>query len=189
MVQKDLGESPPNRNIEVIVPTKAVNELSRILKDEGEVNITFAKNQIMFKVKGTTVISRLIEGRFPNYEQLVAQRGQMKVRVAKEGFLGVVRRASLLTSQTSQAVKLELFKDKVLTSARSPDLGEAREEMSAAYDGEDMSIGFNPGYLIDALKNIDLDEVVLEITDPEKPGIIRGETEDYIYVIMPMQIT
>lgn len=173
---------------EVIIPNKTINELSRALRDEGLAGIIFAESQIMFGLGETTIISRLIEGHFPNYEQVIPKQNPSPARVNKERFLQAIRRVSLLTSQSSQSVKLGLSKGRVLASSRSPDLGEAREEVEVAYDGEGVEIGFNPGYLMDALKNMGPDEVSLEVTGPEQPGVIRDERNNYLCVIMPMQL-
>lgn len=184
LVQKDLRLQIEK---EIIVPGKTINGLSRTLKDRGEARVMFAQNQVGFNLGDIIIVSRLIEGHFPNYEQAIPQGSENRARMAKDGFLQAIRRASLLTSQTSQAIKLEFFKDRVTISSRSPDLGEAREDMNVAYDGKEMAIGFNPKYLIDVLKNIDQDEVTLELIDPERPGVIREEGGGYIYVIMPME--
>jgi len=186
LVQKDLQLQIEK---EIIIPNKTINELNRTLKDKGNVRVIFTQNQIVFNLDDNLIIvSRLIEGRFPNYEQVIPHESENKAGIAKDGFLQAIKRVSLLTSQTSQAIKLEFFKDKVTLSSRSPDVGEAREDMNIAYDGKEMAIGFNPGYLIDILKNIDQDRVVLELIDPEKPGVIRGEDGSYVYIIMPMEL-
>ena len=99
-----------------------------------------------------------------------------------------MKRVSILTSQENQAVKLDFLKGRLLISSRSPNLGEAKEEISAEVSGDDLTIGFNPGYVIDVLKNLETEEVSLSMTDADKPGLIRGE-EGYLYVVMPMQLS
>lgn len=105
----------------------------------------------------------------------------------REEFLQAVRRTSLLTSADSPAVKLDFVKGKILISSRSPNLGEAKEELQAEVKGDDIAIGFNPHYLIDVLKNLDVDDVSFSLTDPDKPGLVKGK-DGYMYVIMPMQL-
>ena len=103
-------------------------------------------------------------------------------------FLLAVKRAALFTNQDSAAIKIDLGKDKLVISKSTPYLGEARIEVDAEYKGKEMSVGFNPDYLTDILKNIDQENIAFEVTDPEKPGVVRIGTE-YIYVVLPMQVT
>lgn len=172
----------------IIVPTKAALELLRVLGEEGEAKIILNENQVLFNLGQTTIISRLVEGEFPNYEQVVPKELKDKLKVNRESFLLAVKRASILTSQESQAIKLELSKDKMVISKVTPELGESREELSVDYKGPDLVIGFNPNYLMDVLKNLDKSEVAMELSSPEKPGVLRTE-DGYIYVVLPMQLS
>ncbi|MBI5124120.1 MAG: DNA polymerase III subunit beta, partial [Candidatus Omnitrophica bacterium] len=135
----------------------------------------------------TKVVSRLIEGEFPNYEQVIPKEAKDKVGIVRPKFLSATKRAALFTNQDSLAVKLELAKDKMVLSKSAPYIGEAREEISVDYKGKDLAIGFNPDYLIDVLKNINDDSVNFEVADAEKPGVIRIGSE-YVYVVLPMQL-
>jgi len=173
---------------EMIVPTKAVHELYKILGWDGMLKIIPTKNQVIFQVGNTTLFSRLIEGHFPNYEQVIPKGEKTTTQTNRADFLQAVRRTSLLTSADSPAIKLDFVKGKILISSRSPNLGEAKEELIAEVKGEDVAIGFNPQYLIDALKNLDIENISLSLTDPDKPGLMTGK-EGYAYVIMPMQLT
>lgn len=172
---------------EVIVPNKTVAELLKTLTEDGEVKIVLEKNQIIFNLGVTQIISRLIEGHFPDYEQVIPKEEKSIVKLGRDEFLQAVRRASLLTSQESQAIKVELMKNKLALSSRSPNLGEAREEFPIELQGEEMMIGFNPAYLMDVLKNIDTPEVLLVMNGPERPGVVKGK-DGYIHVVMPMQL-
>ena len=172
----------------VIIPIKTIQELNRNLKDEGEVLISFTGNQIMFNLGDSIIISRLIEGDFPNYEQVIPKEVKDKVVVDREKFLLATRRASLLTSQDSQGIKIDVEKGKMIISKHSPDIGEAREELDIAYKGSSFSIGFNPHYLIDVLKNLEEQSIALELENSEKPGVIRTK-DKYVYVVLPMQLT
>ncbi len=171
----------------IIVPTKAISELLRAMTVSGDVKIIINENQALFNLGGTTIISRLVEGEFPRYEQVIPKEVKEKLRADREGFMLAVKRASIFTSQESQAIKLELFKDKLVLSKITPELGESREELAVEYKGPDLVIGFNPNYLIEVLKILDKPEVDLELTSPEKPGVIRT-ADGYIYVVLPMQI-
>jgi DNA polymerase III subunit beta len=172
----------------VIIPTKTVNELLRLLGDEGEAKILFGDNQAAFDIGPTRVISRLIEGEFPNYEQVIPKEAKEKIGIEREKFLAATRRVALFTNPDSMAVKIELSKDKMVLSKSTPYLGEAREEIVVDYKGKDLTIGFNPDYLVDVLKNMDQPTTHLECVDAEKPGAMRLGDE-YVYVVLPMQIT
>ena len=172
---------------EMIVPTKTIQELNRILQ-EGEVGFIKKENQVLFDLGETFVISRLIDGEFPNYEQVIPKESPEKVLLNREQFLQAARRAGLLTSQESQSIKLDLLKDKIIVSKMSPEAGEAREEIEAEYKGRELTIGFNPNYIIEGLKNITEEDVAFELEGPEKPGVIRTK-DRYIYIVLPMQIS
>jgi len=181
------GQFGKTQDRKLIVPAKTVTELNRILTDEGTVKISFGDNQVMFDIGPTKVISRLIEGEFPNYEQVIPKEAKEKVKVARDKFLSATKRAALFTSSDSMAVKIELTKDKMVLSKSTPYLGEAREEIEVDYKGKDLTLGFNPDYLTDVLKNLDQETVQFEFVDSEKPGVMRIGDE-YVYVVLPMQI-
>lgn len=172
----------------VILPKKTVLELSKGLKDEGEMKIIIGDNQILFAFDDLVALSRLVEGEFPNYEQVIPKESKEKIKVNRDQFLFATKRASLLTSQESQSVKMEFFRDKVILSKSSPEWGEVREEVGIVNEGKDLAIGFNPQYLLDVLKQLPDQEVAIELTAADKPGIIRT-ADQYTYVVLPMQIT
>lgn len=186
-VQKEVN-LPKEVILETIIPTKAVFELTKTLSETGIVRVAYSQNQILFEFDGTAIISRLIEGKFPNYEQVIPKEQKTSTQIHRETFLSAVRRMAILTSQENQSVKLDFTKGKVLVSSRSPSLGEAKEELEADVTGEDLAIGFNPGYLTDILKNIDTEQVSLSMGGPDKPGLFKKD-DGYLYVVMPMQLT
>lgn len=175
-----------DKDIRIIVPIKTIQELNRNLKEEGELSLILGANQALFDLGDALVISRLIEGEFPDYQQVVPAPSENKITVEREQFLLATRRAALLATPDYQAVKLEIFKDKLVISKSTPDIGESREELSVAYKGKEMVIGFNPVYIIDVLKNLSADKVEIEIADSEKPAVIR--MSGYIYVVLPMRL-
>ena len=187
LIEKDL-ELPQGFKKEVIVPIKAIQELMRNLGDEGRTRIVFGENQISFQFDETTIISRLIEGQFPSYEQVIPKEGKGKININREKFLWATKRVAILTSPDSQSIKVDLFKDKLIFSKNSPDMGEAKEEVDIEHKGAEFSVGFNPQYLIDALKSLKDQDVSLELTGSESPGIIRAQ-ENYIYIVLPMQLS
>lgn len=176
-----------DKDIDIIVPSKAIHELTRNLKDEGNVSLILGSNQALFDLGGIVIISRLIEGEFPDYKQVIPPASDNKMKVERNQFLLAVRRAALLSTLDYQAVKLEIFKNKLVVSKSTPDVGESREEVAIEYQGKEMVIGFNPNYLIDVLKNLTEERVELELSDSEKPGVIR--CNGYIYIVLPMRLS
>jgi len=185
MVQKDIGKEVPARSI--IVPAKTIYELNRALKEEGEARITLGENQTRFELENITIVSRLIEGEYPNYEQVIPQKIKDKIVVQRELLLLGLKRAALLTTQDSQSVKIDILKNKIVVSKSNPNIGEAKEEIEATYKGPDMTVGFNPAYLMDALKVIPKDELEIEILGPDKPAVIRID-DWFVYLVLPMQL-
>ena len=184
--EKDL-DTKASSDWNMIVPMKAVQELNKMLSWEGKIEIIPSQNQVVFNLGDTFLVSRLIEGHFPNYEQVIPKEETTTLSTNRQEFLQAIRRTSLLTSPDSPAVKFDFIKGKILVSSKSPNLGEAKEELPAELDGKEVAIGFNPHYLIDALKNLEIDSISLSLSDPDKPGLLRGK-EGYLYVVMPMQL-
>jgi DNA polymerase III subunit beta len=178
---------PKAQERKIIIPAKTVTELSRILGEDGDVKISFGENQASFNVGQTRIISRLIEGEFPNYESVVPKEIKEKLTASREKLMAALKRVALFTNQESMAVKMDVSRDKMVLSKSTRDIGEVREELGVEYKGKELSIGFNPDYLIDVLKAIDQETIGLELADAEKPGVVRAGDE-YVYVVLPMQI-
>ena len=176
-----------NKDINIIVPIKTIHELNRNLKDDGELSLILGSNQVLFDLGGVMVISRLIEGEFPDYKQVIPPATENKMRVNRGEFLLAVKRAALLSTPDYQAIKLEVFKNKLVVSKSTPNVGESREEAVVEYQGKELAIGFNPNYLVDVLKNLSEEFVNLELVDSEKPGVIR--INGYIYIVLPMRLS
>lgn len=175
------------KNMEVIIPAKTVHELLKLLGWEGMVKIIHTQNKVIFYFEDTYLTSSLIEGSFPNYDQVIPKEEKTQVQVNREELLQAVRRASLLTSPEAPALKFDFIKNKIIVSAKTPSMGEAKEDLSAEVKGEEITIGFNPGYFLDVLKNLSDEKINISLTSPDKPGLIKGR-EGYLYVIMPMQL-
>ncbi|MDD5505758.1 MAG: DNA polymerase III subunit beta, partial [Candidatus Omnitrophica bacterium] len=173
-------------DLSMIVPIKTIHELNRNLKENGELSLVVGSNQALFDLGNVVIVSRLIEGEFPDYKQVVPAVSENKMRVGRNQFLLAVKRAALLSTQDYQAVKLEVFKNKLVISKSTPDVGEFHEELAMEYQGRELVIGFNPVYLMDILKNLSDETINLELTDGEKPGVIR--ISGYIYIVLPMRI-
>ncbi|MFN7171095.1 MAG: DNA polymerase III subunit beta [Candidatus Omnitrophota bacterium] len=173
-------------NFQMVVPLKTVQELNRLLKEEGEVKIIQSENQVCFKLDDTLIISRLLEGNFPDYQQVIPPEKKVKLKIRREPFLQAIRRVSLFTTAESLSIKIEVFKDKMVISKIVPEIGEAREELPIEYGGKEIAIGFNPYYLLDVLKSIREEEIPWELEDADKPGVIR--LPNFIHIILPMQL-
>lgn len=186
IIERDLTHEI-NKDIRIIIPIKTIHELNRNLKDEGELSLTLGDNQALFDLGKVFIISRLIEGEFPDYQQVIPPISNNKMRIDRNQFLLAIRRAALLSTPDYQAVKLELFKNKLVVSKSTPDIGESREEVPVEYQGKELAIGFNPNYLTDVLKNLTVDTVEFELTDAEKPGVIR--VNGYVYIVLPMRLS
>jgi DNA polymerase III subunit beta len=178
---------------EFIVPSKAVNELNRLLQDKGEIEVRYADNQAAFALKdekGNTVliISKLIEGNYPNYRQVIPAETKERVALVREEFLHALRRAEIMTSEKSNSVKLNFGKNRLEITANSPEVGEAKETLAINYKGPEMAIAFNPKYMIDPLNALANDEVFLELIDELSPGVLKINGP-FLYVVMPMRLS
>ena len=178
---------------EFIIPAKTVNELNRLLQDKGEVEIRYVGNQASFTLKdekGSTVliVTKLIEGNYPNYRQVIPAETKERVALVREEFLHALRRAEIMTSEKSNSVKLSFAKNKLEITANSPEVGEAKESLAINYKGPDMAIAFNPKYIIDPLNALANDEVFLELIDELSPGVVKINGP-FLYVVMPMRLS
>ena len=187
MVDLDLPLDP-DQETSVIIPAKAINELSRLLRDEGDVTVRLGANQIAFELNGTLLVSKLIEGNYPNYKQVIPSETKERITLERETFLNAVKRVALLTSEKSNSVKLIFTKDNVDIAANSPEIGEAKESVPIKYGGREFSIAFNPEFLMAPLRNLSNDEVHLELIDEMSPGVIKVNAP-FLYVLMPMRIS
>jgi len=185
VVEKKL-DIKSSKEFKIIIPHKAIQELLRNLGDEGEVTVGVGPNQIFFEMDGITLISRLIEGEFPDYRRVIPPASSTKVPLEKEAFVLALRRANLLTTPDFQAVKFEVFKNKLVISKTTPDIGEFKEEIAIDYGGKEMLIGFNPTYFLDMLRHWPEEGFALELYDADKPGVVRSD--EYVYIVQPMRL-
>jgi DNA polymerase-3 subunit beta len=187
MVDIDL-EFPRSHEGDIIVPTKAVTELHRLLTDEGDLRVSVGSGQIAFDLEKALLVSKLIEGNYPNYRQVIP--GEMKERVTleRETFLNSLRRVSLLASDKSNSIKLNFSKNNIDITANTPEVGEAKESLAVAYKGREFSIAFNPEFLMAPLRNLTEDEIFLDLIDEMSPGVIKIQSP-FLYVLMPMRIS
>ena len=181
-------EFPRSHEVEIIVPTKAVQELQRLLGDEGEIRLSVGENQIAFELNGTLLVSKLIEGNYPNYRQVIPAETKERVTLERELFYNAVHRVSLLASDKSNSVKLMFSSNNLAIAANTPDVGEAHESIAIPYKGREFAIAFNPEFLMAPLKNLTEDEIFLDLIDEMSPGVIKIPSP-FLYVLMPMRIS
>ena len=186
-------EVPEKSQTEFIVPAKAVNELNRLMQEQGEVDLRFSENQAAFTLKddkgfSVLVITKLIEGNYPNYRQVIPGEAKERISLMREEFLHALRRAEIMTSEKQNSVRLTFTKNNLAITANSPEVGEARESLAVNYKGKDMAIAFNPGYVIEPLNALTEDEVFLELIDELSPGVLKINGP-FLYVVMPMRLS
>jgi DNA polymerase-3 subunit beta len=186
LVEQEVAFPKANAG-EAIVPSKAIGEIQRLLKDKGDLQITLTENQIGFEIEGTLLVSKLIEGNYPNYRQVIPNEVEEHISLERETLLQALRRASLLTSEKSNSVKLRFSKNSLVISSNTPDVGEAHETIAINYKGKEVSIAFNPVYLMDCLRNLENDEVFLDLVDELSPGVVKINGP-FLYVLMPMRM-
>ncbi|MDX1934360.1 MAG: DNA polymerase III subunit beta [Capsulimonadales bacterium] len=178
-------------NATAIVPARAMNELLRLAGDEDTITISLAAGQCRIEVGKTTMVTRLLEGQFPNYERVIPQGHDRKLTLERDEFARAVKRAAIVARDNANRVKLETEGAQLILSAESGTVGSVREEIEVAREGDDIQIAFNAKYLQDVLNVVETDGVVLELTEPLRPGLLRpiGENDaDYLCVLMPMQV-
>lgn len=184
---RSLGQSVANAT--GIVPRKAVAEIMRVIGSGEEVQLAITDNQFVLQMPNFVMTARLIEGQFPNYEAVIPKTHPGRLTAGRAGLSSALRRVSVMAEERNKPVKLALSPASLKVSASSQELGEAEEILDVEYAGEEMVIGFNSRYLLEAMAALDKDQVVLEIKDAQSPGVIKSvEGEGYCCVIMPMRI-
>ena len=172
-----------------IVPERAITEAGRAAGNEekGGIELLVDESQASFRIGQLTLTSRLIEGEFPNYRQLLPEGYENRLTVSRQQLMDAVRRVGLLARDTTP-VRLEFNALGVKLSSSSPDVGQAVEAVEARYEGEDLTVAFNPNYLADGLAVATGEGVRLEVRDGLKPGIVRGENDEFTYLVMPVRL-
>jgi DNA polymerase-3 subunit beta len=189
-VKETTLESALQGSLEANVPARALQELVRIAQQApgDSLAVSVGQNQVIFEVGETVLSSRLIDGQFPNYRQLLPESVEHELRLASAELADVVRRISLL-AQKNAPLRLSFSEGALTVSAQTPDVGEASEAIPVPFHGEPFEIGFNPEFLRDGLESIDSDELVLKLISPLRPGLIESpDTGDFVYLIMPIRL-
>jgi DNA polymerase-3 subunit beta len=185
-----LLAAPATQKVGVIVPAKTMHELTRALGGaEGDVEIALAENQILFTMPGARLVSRLISGPFPNYQQVIPQSHKQRVTVGTERLLSAVRRVAITARDSANVVRLQASGDTLTLASNTPEYGRSEEKIQVVAEGETVATAFNARYLLDCLSVLEADELCLELTGPLSPGALRpvGQT-DYTYVLAPVRV-
>ncbi len=183
-----------DKRTDCIVPTKALNQVLRLVGEavEDSVSVKLADDHVIFKFAKTTLFTRLIEGPFPKYEDVIPKKNDKKVVVKRDVFLDALRRVSLLSDNLTHQVRVAVKPDQVTLSARTQDVGEAQEEVEAQYGGDEIVMGFNAQYLGELLRNVSTEDVLLSLSSPLNAGLVepleQGEDENYLCLIMPLRL-
>ena len=176
--------------LEANVPARALRELARIVVAEGaeEVEIALPRNQIVFRAAGVLLSSRLIEGQFPSWRQLVPESFEHEIRLPREEFLEVASRVSQL-AQRNAPLRLAFTEGELTVAAETPDIGDASEAMPAPYNGEPLEIAFNPQFLVEGIESVGSEELAVQLSSPLRPGLLRPvDGDDFSYLVMPIRL-
>jgi len=180
--------------VQAIVPVKALSEVARLATTlgDGDIDLAISENQAVFRLGDESgdvyLASRLIDGQFPNYRQLIPESFDHRVTLGKELVTAAARRISLL-AQRNAPLRLMFSPGKLTLRALTQDVGQAEETLDVDYDGGEFEIGFNPTYLIDGIEAVDEEDVKLSFTNPLRPGLFSGGEGSFIYLIMPIRLS
>lgn len=182
-------EKAAPEELKVVVPAKALAELGRVV-DDSEVTLRTAENQIQFETENVRLVGRLLEGEFPNYEQIIPEKLETTAAIPREDFMSKVRIASLFSQDAGLGVRLGFGPPgKVEISSEAAQVGDSKASLSAKVDGPENSVSFNARYLLDALRAMNGETITLATSGKLSPGLLRSEKEsDYLYVIMPLRV-
>jgi DNA polymerase-3 subunit beta len=189
-VKETSLDEPLEGTLEANVPARTLQELSRIAASEGgdQIEIAALEHQVIFRVGDVTLSSRLVEGRFPNYRQLLPEQFEHELHLSGPELLEVVRRISLL-AQKNAPLRLRFADGALEVSAQTPDIGEASESLPVPFEGEPLEIGFNPEFLRDGLESAESDDLILKLISPLRPGLIQsGDDGGFLYLVMPIRL-
>jgi DNA polymerase-3 subunit beta len=189
-VKRTELESAIGGELEANIPARALRELGRLVAggEIAEVAVSLLPNQAVFRAGGILLSTRLIDGQFPNFRQLLPESYEHDVRLPRVEFLEVVRRVSQL-AQRNAPLRLSFSSGELKVSASTPDVGDAEETMPAAFDGEPLEIGFNPEFLREGIESVAGDEVLLRLISPLRPGLLQPvDNEDFRYLVMPIRL-
>jgi DNA polymerase-3 subunit beta len=183
--ETDLAGS--TRELEAIIPARALTELARIAGATTQLELGVQENQVAFRTDEAVLTTRRIDGQFPNVKQLLPEQFEHVVTLPRSELLDVVRRVSVM-AQRNSPLRLRFSEGELEVSAQTQDVGEAKESLPAPFAGDALEIGFNPEFLRDGIESVQSDEIQLKLISPLRPGLIQGESDDYSYLIMPIRL-
>ena len=186
LVEQEI-DIPDDAELDIVVPTKTVSELIKTLGDEGVASIKTSATQVAFEFGNIFIISKLIDGTYPNYRQVIPSQCEERIAIDRETLHDAVRRVSLMLDDQAASVKVQITENRINLLTSSPEVGEAHESIPVKYSGKDITIAFNPAFMIAPLKHLDSDEVFLELSDDLSPGVIKSNVP-FLYVIMPIRV-
>ena len=186
-------EEPVKQKLGIIIPTKTVNNIIRIFTEKEDIKIAVLENQVIFANQDIVLISRLIEGEYPDYQAVInpVLKNEIIMRAKTEQLLSVIRRVSLLANPKTPSIKIEAYDDELTVTASTPELGEAHEQMPVSIDGGRIEIAFNARFIMDVLRNIDTEQSTLKFRDSLSPVLVTPSSENeanYLCIIMPMRL-
>jgi DNA polymerase-3 subunit beta len=173
--------------LEAIIPARALQELARIAGGIDELQLGVQDNHVVFGAGGTWLTTRRIDGQFPNYRQLLPEQFEHEVPLPREETLEVVRRVSLM-AQRNSPIRLRFGDGELAVSAITQDVGEARESLPVPYTADPLEIGFNAEFLRDGLESVESESITFKLISPLRPAVLVGESDDYVYLIMPIRL-
>src|SRR3954447_17768647 len=173
--------------LEAIIPARALQELARIASGADEVQLGVLDIHVVFGVDGTWLTTRRIDGQFPNYRQLLPEQFEHELMLPREELLEVVRRVSLM-AQRNSPIRLRFAEGELTVRAVTQDVGEASESLPVPYTADALEIGFNAEFLRDGLESVDSDSITFKLISPLRPAVLEGDTDDYVYLIMPIRL-
>jgi DNA polymerase-3 subunit beta len=184
---KETAVEATGLELEAIVPARALTELARVAAEADKLELGVHENQVVFGTGDAWLTTRRIDGQFPNYKQLVPEAFEYEVSIGREELLDVVRRVSVM-AQRNSPLRLRFGDGELVVSAQTQDIGEARESLPVAFSGEPLEIGFNAEFLRDGIESIAGDQVKLKLISPLRPAVLEGESDDFLYLIMPIRL-
>lgn len=188
---RDLpGTSVLREGQSVLVPSRALRELERLLGSAEEVTLRLGEREVTFEVGTTRLTTRLIEGEFPNYRGLIPATHPNRLTVGREALVEAVKRVKLMARELNTPVRLAMSADGLELVAITQDVGQAHEQLDAAYEGADLTVAFNPDYLLSGVEVTPGDEIYLDTVDAQKPAVIRaGGAQEFLYLLMPVRVS
>jgi DNA polymerase-3 subunit beta len=175
------------QELEAIIPARALTELGRVASGVGELELGVLENQVVFRAGDVTLTTRRIDGQFPNYKQLLPEAFEQTVALPRTELLDVVRRVSVM-AQRNSPLRLRFDEGELRVSSQTQDVGEATETLPVSWNGDALEIGFNPEFLREGVESVTTDELELNLISPLRPAVIKGETDDFKYLIMPIRL-